>query len=94
MEIEKNNAYTVYFSQRENVQKTIVHGVNDPEELTTFIKRLFRGRFKRPEALALSDGVRIVVHDSSNRRVFDKRIYNKSVRQARIEMEIAINKLQ
>ena len=59
------------------------------------IRNIFKGRFKRPPALTHKDGVRIVVKrlDHVNHTVkfiLNTVIYNKSVRQARIETEKAI----
>ena len=96
MQVERRTiSYLIFFSQGKQVQRTPVTGVSSDDELPTLIRSTFRGRFKRPPALSYKDGVRIVVkrldhvqHTVSS--VMNTVIYNKSVRQARIEVEKAI----
>lgn len=97
MEVERRTiSYLIVFSQGKNVQRTPVTGVSDSENLVSLIKSVFKGRFKRPQSLTYKDGVKIVVkrldHVSHTVKfVLNTVIYNKSVRQARIEIEKAIN---
>lgn len=98
MRIEKRDkSYVVFFSQGKKVQKTPVEGVVDDREIVSLVKNTFRGRFKRPEALTVRNGVRVVVkcldhiHNQTT-QVFGSRIYNKSVLQARTMFEQAIGK--
>lgn len=96
MQVERRTiSYLIFFSQGKHVQKTPVTGVSSDEELPTLIKSTFKGRFRRPPALTYKDGVRIVVKRLDNVHhtvtfVMNTVIYNKSVRQARIEVEKAI----
>lgn len=96
MRIEKNEkSYLIFFSQGKNVQKTPVTGVSDDEEILKLIRSTFKGRFKKPESLSWTDGVRVTVkcldhikHETT--QVFNSRIFNKSVTQARLMVETAI----
>lgn len=96
MEVEQRTiSYLIFFSQGKHVQRTPVVGVSSDKELTSLIRATFRGRFKRPQALTYKDGVRIVVKRLDHVKhtvsfVMNTVIYNKSVRQARIEVEKAI----
>lgn len=96
MEIEQRTiSYLIFFSQGKNVQRTQVVGVSDEQEIPELIRKTFRGRFKRPLALTYKDGVRIVIKRLDHVKhtvsfVMNTVIYNKSVRQARIEVEKAI----
>jgi hypothetical protein len=96
MQVERRTiSYLIFFSQGKHVQRTPVTGVSSDEELPTLIKSTFKGRFRRPPALTYKDGVRIVVKRLDHVHhtvtfVMNTVIYNKSVRQARIEVEKAI----
>lgn len=96
MEIEQRTvSYLIFFSQGKNRQRTSVVGVSNEEDLVLLIRNTFRGRFKRPPALTYKDGVRIVVKRLDHVHhtvtfIMNTVIYNKSVRQARIEVEKAI----
>ena len=96
MEIEQRTvSYLIFFSQGKNRQRTSVVGVSNEEDLVQLIRNTFRGRFKRPPALTPKDGVSIVVKKLDHIRhqislVMNAKIFNKSVRQARIEVEKAI----
>lgn len=96
MEIERRTlSYLIFFQQGKTVQKTSVTGVSHKTELVNLVRETFKGRFKRPDALNYKDGVRIVIkcldhinHQST--QVFCSRIFNKSVTQARLMLELAI----
>ena len=96
MEVEQRTiSYLIFFSQGKHVQRTPVVGVSSDKELTSRVKDTFRGRFKRPQALTCKDGVRIVIKKLNHvqhtvKLVLNTIIYNKSVRQARLEIERAI----
>ena len=96
MEVEQRTiSYLIFFSQGKHVQRTPVVGVSSDKELTLLVKDTFRGRFKRPQALTCKDGVRIVIKKLNHvqntvKLVLNTIIYNKSVRQARLEVEKAI----
>ena len=96
MEVERRTiSYLIFFSQGKKVQRTPVIGVSDDNELPKLIRSTFRGRFQRPSALTYKDGVRIVVKRLDHVKhtvkfILNTVIYNKSVRQARIEVEKAI----
>ena len=96
MKVERRTiSYLIFFSHGKHVQRTPVVGVANEKELPSLIRNIFKGRFKRPPALTHKDGVRIVVKrlDHVNHTVkfiLNTVIYNKSVRQARIETEKAI----
>lgn len=96
MRVERREiSYLIFFSQGKHVQRTPVVGVSDEEDLVLLIRNTFRGRFKRPPALTPKDGVSIVVKKLDHIRhqislVMNAKIFNKSVRQARIEVEKAI----
>lgn len=94
MEIERRTiSYLIFFSQGKQVQRTPVTGVSCDDELPTLIRSTFKGRFRRPPTLTY--GVRIVVKRLDHVKhtvsiLMNTVIYNKSVRQARIEVEKAI----
>jgi hypothetical protein len=96
MEIErKTTSYLIYYSRGKDEQKTTVVGVKTDNELVQFIRTSFKGRFERPAKLSPKDGVSIKIKklDHINHQVstvMNTRIYNKSPRQARIELEKAI----
>ena len=96
MRVERRTiSYLIFFSQGKHVQRTPVVGVTNDGELPSLIRKTFKGRFKKPQALTYKDGVRIVVKrlDHVNHTVkfiLNTVIYNKSVGQARIETEKAI----
>lgn len=98
MKVERRTiSYLIFFSQGKHVQRTPVVGVTNDSELSSLIRKTFRGRFKKPPALTYKDGVRIVVKrlDHVNhtvKQIMNACIFNKSVRQARIETEKAIMK--
>ena len=88
--------YQISYSQGKNVQKTSVIDVAGDDEIKSLIISTFRERFKKPEKLSYKDGVRIVVKrlnhiEHTVESVLTRMVYNKSVRQARIELEKAIN---
>jgi len=99
MNIEgKTVSYLIYYSRGKDKQKTTVSGVKSDYELVQFIRASFRGRFQRPAALSLKDGVSIRIKrlDRINNQVstvMNTHIYNKSPRQVRIELERAIRKM-
>ena len=87
--------YQISYSQGKNVQKTSVTDVSCDNEIKSLITEIFRERFRKPEKLSYKDGVRIVVKrlnhiEHTVDSVLTRMIYNKSVRQARIEVEKAI----
>lgn len=97
MEIEKQKSvsYLITFSRKNDRQRTSVVNVDDEKEIESLIRNTFVGRFKKPDALTCKDGVNIVVHKFDHikmlqKKIMNTRIYNKSVRQARIEVEKAI----
>lgn len=96
MEIEQREiSYLIFFSQGRNRQKTSVVGVSNEEDLVLLIRNTFKGRFKRPSTLTPKDGVSIVVKRLDHIRhqislVMNTKIFNKSVVQARVEVEKAI----
>lgn len=98
MEIEhKTISYQIVYSRGKDSQKTTVLGVKEEKDLVRLIRNTFSGRFKCPVALKPSDGVRIILKkldhiDKKISFVMSTRIYNKSVRQARIELEQSIKK--
>lgn len=92
---ERTITYQISYSQGKNVQKTSVIDVVGDDEIKSLIISTFRERFKKPEKLAYRDGVRIIVKKLNHvehtvESVLTRMIYNKSVRQARIEVEKAI----
>lgn len=96
MEIEQRTiSYLINFSHGRNTQSTSVVGASGDEDVVKLIRMTFKGRFKRPTALTPKDGVHIVVKKLDHIRhkmsiVTHVKIFNKSVRQARIEVEKAI----
>lgn len=96
MRVERRTiSYLIFFSQGKHKQRTPVVGVSSDEELTSLVKDTFRGRFQRPQALTSKDGVRIAIKKLNHvqntvKLVLNTTIYNKSVRQARLEIERAI----
>ena len=88
--------YQISYSQGKNVQKTSVIDVAGDDEIKSLIISTFRERFKKPEKLSYKDGVRIAVKrlnhvEHTVESVLTRMVYNKSVRQVRIELEKAIN---
>lgn len=76
-------------------QRTVVGGASSDESLTDLFRSVFRGRLRKPDALRVSDGVKVTVRriDRGGCRsvvVLCRRVYDKSVSQVRIEMERAI----
>jgi len=100
MEIEnRTTTYLIFYSRAGNRQRTSVVGVEKEEDLVNIIRTTFKGRFKRPLALSPKDGVSIQVKRLDHVRksislVLITRIYNKSVRNARIDLEQAIRRTQ
>ena len=96
MRIErKEKSYLIFFSQGKKLQRTPVVGVSCDKEIVKLIRDTFKGRFKKPESLALTDGVRVTVKcldhiKNQTTQVFNSRIFNKSVLQARMMIEQAI----
>ncbi len=96
MNIEKREkSYLIFFSQGKKLQRTSVVGVKNDKEIVELVRKTFKGRFKRPEALTMKDGVRIIVKcldhiKNQTTQVFNSRIFNKSVTQARLMIELAI----
>ncbi len=96
MEIKKNDVtYIVSFKQKGNTQRTPVVGVSCDDEITGLIRNIFKGRFRKPDALSFRDGVAILIRKidsgaNKSRIIMNTRVYNKSVRQARIAFEMAI----
>lgn len=96
MEVEQRTiSYLIFFSQGKHVQRTPVVGVSNDKEIVELVRKTFKGRFKKPEALTMKDGVRVIVkcldhikHHTT--QVFNSRIFNKSVTQARVMIEQAI----
>lgn len=87
--------YQISFSRGNQVQRTSVIGAADGKELTDLIRGVFKGRFRQPPALSRRDGVRILIKQIDHKNntatyIMNTMIYNKSVRQARIDMEKAI----
>lgn len=98
MEFERCTiSYMIFFSQRSNTQKIPIAGVGNKNELSSLIRSTFKGRFRKPLSLTYKDGVRIVVQQLDHIKhtatsIMNVTVYNKSVRQARIEVEKAIRK--
>ncbi len=96
MKIERRTiSYLIVFSHKKNVQKTVVTDVSCDAELSLLIMSTFKGRFRRPLALTNKDGVRIVVKrldriNNTVKSIMNTIVYNKSVRQVRLETEKAI----
>lgn len=83
------DTYHIHIARGRTSRKFDVVGSSN-KDVETAMSRLFRGRFKRPDALKRNDGVRLVVVNSSNPSlVMDRRIYNKSV----VQVEIAIKNI-
>lgn len=53
------------------------------------VNRTFSGRFTKPNALRVGDGVKLIV-SSAGKNLFGRRIYNKSVMQVEVELRKAI----
>lgn len=92
---KREKSYLIFFSQGKKLQKTSVVEVKSDKEIVELVRKTFKGRFKRPEALAMRDGVRIIVKcldhiKNQTTQVFNSRIFNKSVTQARLMIEQAI----
>ena len=96
MRVERREiSYLIFFSQGKKLQRTSVVGVRSDKEIVELVRKTFKGRFKRPEALTMSDGVRVIVKcldhiKNQTTQVFNSRIFNKSVTQARLMIEQAI----
>lgn len=96
MEIEKRDtSYLVFFQQGKNIQRTPITGVSDNQEIVKLLLQTFKGRFKCPPTLQPRNGVKIVVKCLDHIRhqttqVFNARVYNKSVTQARQMFEMAV----
>lgn len=94
---DRTTTYRICFSQRKRRQEIPVYNARNDEEVKDVIDDVFKGRFRRPQALSYSDGVRIIVKRIDLIRhtvthIKNTVIYNKSVRQAREEIEIEIRK--
>ena len=94
---DRTTTYRICFSQRKRRQEIPVYNARNDEEVKDVIDDVFKGRFRRPKALSYSDGVRIVVKRLDHVKhtvthIKNTVIYNKSVRQAREEIEIEIRK--
>ena len=92
---KREKSYLILFSQGKKLQRTSVVGVRSDKEIVELVRKTFKGRFKRPEALTMRDGVRIIVKcldhiKNQTTQVFNSRIFNKSVTQARLMIEQAI----
>ena len=85
---KREKSYLIFFSQGKKLQRTSVVGVRSDKEIVELVRKTFKGRFKRPEALTMRDGVRIIKNQTT--QVFNSRIFNKSVTQARLMIEQAI----
>lgn len=95
---KRHTTYAIWFSQGKHVEKIEDLVAEDDGEIKTFIEDTFNGRFRKPQALSYKDGVRIVVKRFDNisntvTHIMNTTIYNKSVRNARIEIEKDIRKL-
>ena len=96
MRVERREiSYLIFFSQGKKLQRTSVVGVRSDKEIVELVRKTFKGRFKRPEALTMRDGVRVIVKcldhiKNQTTQVFNSRIFNKSVTQARLMIEQAI----
>ncbi len=92
---KREKSYLIFFSQGKKLQRTSVVGVRSDKEIVELVRKTFKGRFKRPEALTMRDGVRIIVKSldhikNQTTQVFNSRIFKKSVTQARLMIEQAI----
>lgn len=92
---KREKSYLIFFSQGKKLQRTSVVGVRSDKEIVELVRKTFKGRFKRPEALRMRDGVRVIVKcldhiKNQTTQVFNSRIFNKSVTQARLMIEQAI----
>lgn len=100
MKIEqKTVSYTISFARGKDRQKTSVVEVSQEKELKDLVLSTFKGRFRKPSALSYKDAVNVTVnrldhikHQMS--QVLNVKVFNKSVRQARIEVEQAIRQPQ
>ena len=54
MEVEQRTiSYLIFFSQGKHVQRTPVVGVSNDKEIVELVRKTFKGRFKKPEALTM-----------------------------------------
>lgn len=96
MEVErKNTSYLIFFQRGKDIQRTSVVGVSEETDLVKLIRTTFKGRFDRPAALLPKDGVNIKIKrlDHINHQIsliLNVKVYNKSPRQTRIDVEKAI----
>lgn len=61
----------------------------DEKYIRSVVNRTFKGRFSRPDALRVGDGVKLIV-SAMGKVVLGRRIYNKSVFQVMVALEKAI----
>lgn len=100
MQIEhKTVSYIILFARGKDRQKTSIVEVSQEKELKDLILSTFKGRFKKPSALSYKDAVTVTISrlDHIKRQVsqiLNVKVFNKSVRQARIEVEQAIRQPQ
>lgn len=59
--------------------------------IRNIVNKSFKGRFSKPSALRISDGVKLIV-SSAGKNIFGRRIYNKSILQVEVELRKAIRK--
>lgn len=91
----REKSYLVILKHGKKKEHISLSGTLSDDEIVRFIRRTFAGRFKRPEALKMRDGVRVIVKciDHIKRQetqVFNSHIFNKSVLQAKIMIEQSI----
>lgn len=96
MEIErKTTSYLIYYTRAKGTQRTSVVGVSSEKEIMNLIRTTFKGKFSRPESCSPKDGttIRVKKLDHINHKislVMNVKVYNKSPRQTRIDVEKAI----
>ena len=90
--------HIIQISRGKDSQKIPLIAAIEDKKLISCIRDAFKGRLFCPQTLAPQDGVKLILkkYDRESCRIkflLSIRIYNKSVRQVRIETEKAIKAL-
>lgn len=86
--MEHKRTHLVSFIRKRNKQKFYVADVSDDGYFRKVVNKAFRDRFRKPEKLAKSDGVNIIVSRVSDGLIILRRkVYNKSALQTMTELE-------
>lgn len=86
--MEHRPTHLVSFIRKHNKKKFYVADVTDESYFPKVIGKAFKGRFRKPDALKISDGVRIIVSRVADGMiVMKRRVYNKSALQTMNELE-------